>query len=63
MKKEDGYNNEFYSTRYEKTRYAAECVLNIITTEYKIQSCIDIGCGIGTWLKTLKIQGGGYIGD
>jgi SAM-dependent methyltransferase len=51
----EAYNKEFYQTRNEDTKYSAEKVLSILLANIpKINSAVDIGCGVGTWLNELK---------
>lgn len=52
------YNNEFYRTRDEKTRYSAKKVLSYIFSFIEVKSMCDVGCGVGTWLS----QGCGILG-
>ena len=52
------YNNEFYRTRDEKTRYSAKKVLSYIFSFIEVKSMCDVGCGVGTWLS----QGRGILG-
>ncbi|MEX0875875.1 MAG: class I SAM-dependent methyltransferase [Phycisphaerales bacterium] len=52
------YDQQFFADRDDRTRYAAQRVLDI-TLEIlpPINSCIDIGCGVGTWLRVLADRG------
>ncbi|MBK1724683.1 class I SAM-dependent methyltransferase [Thiocystis violacea] len=52
------YPQEFYSERHEKTIYSANTVISIlIDLVPNIDSAIDVGCGIGTWLSVLQEKG------
>lgn len=51
------YNNNFYSKRDELTRNAAEKIISIIKKHVKINSAVDFGCGVGTWLSVAKKYG------
>lgn len=52
------YTHEFYATRDQATRYAAETILGLVLNQIPpVHSAIDIGCGVGTWLSVLKAQG------
>lgn len=53
-RKSDVYNDAFYQERYRKTRYAARKILEIVASIMEINSAVDIGCGVGTWLKEVK---------
>ena len=66
------YTNDFYKDRDIKTSYSAQRILQIVQDNWgggeRIHSAVDIGCGVGTWLKqvhtlfqTDDIQG--YDGD
>jgi SAM-dependent methyltransferase len=41
---------------------AAEIIVPLILGKYKIQSIVDVGCGIGTWLAIFENYGVEYIG-
>lgn len=52
------YKDEFFRDRHARTAYAAETVLGILQpTLPALQSAVDIGCGVGTWLSVLQRQG------
>jgi len=52
------YPHEFYAQRHRKTRHAAEVILGLVRKEVgAIQSAVDVGCGVGTWLSVLHKQG------
>jgi SAM-dependent methyltransferase len=52
MQTTSGYSDEFFSTRHDKTVFAARTILSIIhEVADRPRSVIDIGCGVGTWLK------------
>lgn len=52
------YNKEFYVGRHANTEYAAKHILSFVLKLCPpIHSGIDIGCGVGTWLKALKDLG------
>jgi len=54
----DVYKDKFFKNRHEKTLYSAELILSIILEILpKIESAVDIGCGVGTWLSVLKAKG------
>ncbi|MCR2049853.1 hypothetical protein NSB25_21590 [Acetatifactor muris] len=48
------YNYDFYATRDCDTKYAADKVLDILANYIDISSAIDVGGGVGTWLKTIQ---------
>lgn len=52
------YKDEFFRDRHARTAYAAETVLGILQPALPaLQSAVDIGCGVGTWLSVLQRQG------
>jgi SAM-dependent methyltransferase len=52
------YKNEMFSTRNASTSTAANKILEIIFDEYvEIYSVLDVGCGVGTFLRTAKSFG------
>lgn len=56
------YKEKFYANRDDKTRYSAERILGLILHELpKIDSAVDIGCGVGTWLDVAKKKGASVI--
>lgn len=53
------YNDDFYIVRDEETRNAANTVLSIVSQIFSINSMVDVGCGVGTWLNEFhKIKKG-----
>jgi len=60
MEKDYGYS--FYKDRHENTVHSARTVLSIVSDALpKLESAIDLGCGVGTWLSVLKEIGVGEI--
>jgi hypothetical protein len=52
------YSEGYYENRHERTIYPANVILSILLEQVpKIQSAVDIGCGVGTWLAVLKEKG------
>jgi cyclopropane fatty-acyl-phospholipid synthase-like methyltransferase len=52
------YRDEFFRDRHARTSYAAETILGILLPALPpLQSAVDIGCGVGTWLSVLQRQG------
>lgn len=52
------YNSAFYEHRHRATSHAAEVVLGIVHNfGVPMNSAIDIGCGVGAWLKTIEDRG------
>ena len=51
------YDLNFFSTRDERTRFAAQKILLIVMKYFKVKTAVDFGCGTGTFLKFLKDRG------
>jgi len=52
--KNNVYNREFYITRDHDTEYSAKKILSIVNDIFQLNSAVDIGCGVGTWLRVFK---------
>ncbi|RDH81534.1 MAG: hypothetical protein DIZ80_15770 [endosymbiont of Galathealinum brachiosum] len=56
MKK--GYKHNFYKDRHQSTIDAANNILSLVIEALpKLESAVDFGCGVGTWLSVLKEKG------
>ena len=52
------YSQSFYEQRHQKTVHSAETVLSIVLEALPaVNSAIDFGCGVGTWLSVLREKG------
>jgi 2-polyprenyl-3-methyl-5-hydroxy-6-metoxy-1,4-benzoquinol methylase len=51
------YDLKFFSTRDERTRFAAKKILLNVMKHFRVKSAVDFGCGTGTFLKFLKDNG------
>ncbi len=52
------YLNDFYVGRHERTVYSANTILTLLLQKIPaINSAIDLGCGVGTWLSVLYEKG------
>jgi hypothetical protein len=52
------YSQDFYEKRHENTIHSASTILSILLERIPtIQSAVDIGCGVGTWLSVLQEKG------
>ena len=52
------YTQDFYSNRNQLTIYSANTILSMLLEIIPaIDSAIDVGCGVGTWLSVLKDKG------
>lgn len=52
------YDREFFADRDDRTRYAAKRILGLVL-EYipNLESVVDVGCGVGTWLSVCQEYG------
>lgn len=62
------YDKAFYEKRHENTLHSAKRILTLVSNIIpQLNSAIDLGCGIGTWLSVTKELGAnkvkGYDGD
>ncbi len=58
MKGEKLYSGSYYSNRNDRTRYSAELILSrVLDVLPRVNSAIDIGCGVGTWLAVAQASG------
>ena len=51
------YNEKFYNNQSDSSYKSAKIILPILFNHYKPNSIIDVGCGIGSWLKAAKELG------
>ncbi|MCA6074592.1 methyltransferase domain-containing protein [Fulvivirga sedimenti] len=51
------YDSEFYGDRDARTRYSAERLIGRVLELTDPNSVVDLGCGVGTWLKVFKEKG------
>lgn len=52
------YDAAFYGKRHGNTLFSAQLILSTLFEVIpKIESAVDIGCGVGTWLSVLKNLG------
>ena len=56
-KEENAKDLKIFSTKEERTRYAAEKILLIVMKHFKVKTAADFGCGTGIFLKFLKDNG------
>ena len=56
-KEENAKDLRIFSTKEERTRYAAEKILLIVMKHFKVKTAADFGCGTGIFLKFLKDNG------
>jgi SAM-dependent methyltransferase len=51
------YNKEFYDFNYQTSHKSAHEIFLILFTKFKPQNILDVGCGVGTWLKAAEELG------
>jgi len=52
------YDVDFYKDRHQQTLHAARKILSIVLNAIPpVDSAIDFGCGVGTWLSVLAERG------
>lgn len=52
------YTPQFYADRHAQTAHAARTVLGLVLEEFPaVTSAVDVGCGVGTWLRVLCERG------
>lgn len=57
MNKSQAYNAEFYERQREASFRSAEVVLPTLMRLVSFSSAVDVGCGVGTWLRALIERG------
>lgn len=52
------YTQQFFADRHQRTIHSANAILSVaLETLPKVQSAVDVGCGVGTWLSVLRARG------
>lgn len=52
------YKRRFYKDRHQASSYPAQAILSEVLERLPaINSAVDVGCGVGTWLAVLKEKG------
>ncbi|WP_320006525.1 methyltransferase domain-containing protein [Maridesulfovibrio sp.] len=55
---EELYGESFYADRHARSLYAAVNILTLVSQIVpKIESAVDFGCGVGTWMQVLQQLG------
>lgn len=57
MSQFERYDRQFYEARCDGSLQSARAIVPIILHYFSIRSVVDIGCGIGTWLKVFEENG------
>ncbi len=56
------YNDDFFEDIEMQTAPSAEAVVSILMSEFKPESVVDVGCGIGVYLSIFKKNGASVFG-
>lgn len=52
------YDRAYYEQRQKRTEYSAAAILDIVLRQAApVASAVDVGCGVGTWLRELQSRG------
>lgn len=51
------YEDKFYQSRHTNTHYSANRIIDLVNDWVAPKSVIDVGCGVGTWLKVFQEKG------
>ncbi len=51
------YNKKFYDEQKDQSFRSAQLVVPYILSQLNVNSVIDVGCGVGTWLAAFKSNG------
>ncbi len=51
------YTEQFFESQQQGSMASAEVIVPIITSLFPVRSVIDVGCGVGGWLKTFGKHG------
>jgi SAM-dependent methyltransferase len=54
MSQFERYDRQFYEARCDGSLQSARAIVPIVLHYFSVRSVVDIGCGIGTWLKVFE---------
>lgn len=57
MSQFERYDRQFYEARCDGSLQSARAIIPIVLHYFSVRSVVDIGCGIGTWLKVFEENG------
>jgi 2-polyprenyl-3-methyl-5-hydroxy-6-metoxy-1,4-benzoquinol methylase len=57
MSKPVFYSSQFYECQQEGSFQSAQVVTSVILNLISLRSAVDVGCGVGTWLRALRGHG------
>lgn len=55
------YGARFYASRHQDTKYAADRILGLVLDLVHPASVVDVGCGVGTWLRAAREHGAAEV--
>lgn len=55
------YNREFYDDQEAASLESARVVINLLFARFRPMSVLDVGCGLGTWLRACVERGVGDV--
>jgi SAM-dependent methyltransferase len=59
----DQYSRDFFESQQIGSDKSAQVIVPIILSLFSIRSVVDVGCGVGTWLKAFESHGvADYLG-
>ena len=58
---DEGYSTNFFSQQNLASTNSARVIVPLITDLLHPQRVLDLGCGIGAWMKVFKEQGCAYV--
>lgn len=57
------YSEDFYADQQDGSARSAEIVVPIVLSAFRVDSVVDVGCGVGGWLREFARNGvGDYLG-
>jgi SAM-dependent methyltransferase len=53
----NAYSKDFYDAQADGSLYAAGVIVPLLLKHYRPQTVLDVGCGMGAWLKVFRDHG------
>ena len=57
----DPYTREFYEAKASGSLQSARVIVPILLRSFRVSSVVDVGCGVGNWLKVFQENGIGTV--
>ena len=51
------YTSAFYARQRDGSASSAEAIVPLVLSQFPAKSVVDVGCGVGAWLKTFEQNG------